>query len=114
MQASFDGRLFLLPLQGEGRDGDGFPSRSLFCQLHPGRREAHPHPTLPLKGRAIRPARRGSGPTPAARSGPRSEERRVGKECVRPCRSRWWTYHLKINTTKEHTVKITVDNHTTY
>src|SRR3546814_19988190 len=23
----------------------------------------------------------------------RSEERRVGKECVRPCRSRWWPYH---------------------
>src|SRR3546814_19021224 len=22
----------------------------------------------------------------------RSEERRVGKECVRTCRSRWWTY----------------------
>src|SRR3546814_12988110 len=22
----------------------------------------------------------------------RSEERRVGKECVRPCRSRWWQY----------------------
>src|SRR3546814_5807888 len=25
--------------------------------------------------------------------GMRSEERRVGKECVRTCRSRWWTYH---------------------
>src|SRR3546814_7692957 len=24
---------------------------------------------------------------------PRSEERRVGKECVRTCRSRWSTYH---------------------
>src|SRR3546814_12280469 len=23
----------------------------------------------------------------------RSEERRVGKECVRTCRSRWWPYH---------------------
>src|SRR3546814_16480352 len=23
----------------------------------------------------------------------RSEERRVGKECVRPCRSRWWPVH---------------------
>src|SRR3546814_12629212 len=23
----------------------------------------------------------------------RSEERRVGKECVSPCRSRWWPYH---------------------
>src|SRR3546814_12726362 len=23
----------------------------------------------------------------------RSEERRVGKECVRTCRARWWRYH---------------------
>src|SRR3546814_14613743 len=27
---------------------------------------------------------------------PRSEERRVGKECVSTCRPRWATYHLKI------------------
>src|SRR3546814_12696445 len=27
------------------------------------------------------------------RQHPRSEERRVGKECVRPSRSRWSTYH---------------------
>src|SRR3546814_18218688 len=27
--------------------------------------------------------------------GSRSEERRVGKECVRPCRSRWSTCHDK-------------------
>src|SRR3546814_15350193 len=26
---------------------------------------------------------------------PRSEERRVGKECVSPCRSRWSPYHSK-------------------
>src|SRR3546814_14883444 len=26
-------------------------------------------------------------------AGPRSEERRVGKECVRTCRSRWAPYH---------------------
>src|SRR3546814_20004885 len=25
----------------------------------------------------------------------KSEERRVGKECVSTCRSRWWPYHLK-------------------
>src|SRR3546814_18807376 len=30
---------------------------------------------------------RPAGDTPAG--GPRSEERRVGKECVSPCRSRW-------------------------
>src|SRR3546814_13696977 len=28
----------------------------------------------------------------------RSEERRVGKECVSTCRSRWSPYHLKQNT----------------
>src|SRR3546814_15592569 len=28
----------------------------------------------------------------------RSEERRVGKECVSPCRSRWCPYHKKKNT----------------
>src|SRR3546814_17737182 len=31
---------------------------------------------------------------------PRSEERRVGKECVSPCRSRWSPYHEK---KKNHT-----------
>src|SRR3546814_6154994 len=28
-----------------------------------------------------------------SRSNPRSEERRVGKECVSTCRSRWSPYH---------------------
>src|SRR3546814_14871820 len=27
----------------------------------------------------------------------KSEERRVGKECVSPCRSRWAPYHYKTN-----------------
>src|SRR3546814_12265748 len=31
---------------------------------------------------------------------PRSEERRVGKECVSTCRSRWSPYHSKKNKTK--------------
>src|SRR3546814_12749526 len=30
----------------------------------------------------------------------RSEERRVGKECVSTCRSRWSPYHSKKNTNK--------------
>src|SRR3546814_12881801 len=29
----------------------------------------------------------------ASYQGQRSEERRVGKECVRTCKSRWWTAH---------------------
>src|SRR3546814_17572641 len=31
---------------------------------------------------------------------PRSEERRVGKECVSTCRSRWSPYHSKKNKNK--------------
>src|SRR3546814_20303440 len=34
----------------------------------------------------------GSDPMPIAMI-KRSEERRVGKECVSTCRSRWWPYH---------------------
>src|SRR3546814_14730005 len=37
--------------------------------------------------------------------GPRSEERRVGTECVSTCRSRWSTYHSNKKTrsrTKQH------------
>src|SRR3546814_13188239 len=41
---------------------------------------------------------------------PRSEERRVGKECVSTCRSRWSPYHYK-NNNKEHT-KNTQTEHT--
>src|SRR3546814_13475687 len=32
----------------------------------------------------------------------RSEERRVGKECVSTCRSRWSPYHEKNNKSNEH------------
>src|SRR3546814_13275491 len=31
----------------------------------------------------------------------RSEERRVGKECVSTCRSRWWPYHKTKNKNKK-------------
>src|SRR3546814_18503167 len=37
----------------------------------------------------------------------RSEERRVGKECVRTCRSRWSQYHYK----KQKKIKRTDNNH---
>src|SRR3546814_14993808 len=38
---------------------------------------------------------------------PRSEERRVGKECVSTCRSRWSPYHYtkKTHNTDEHRVE---------
>src|SRR3546814_14055686 len=35
----------------------------------------------------------------------RSEERRVGKECVSTCRSRWSPYHKKKNNTRQSTSK---------
>src|SRR3546814_19372667 len=46
--------------------------------------------------RKTHPYRRGQRPVA------RSEERRVGKECVSTCRSRWSPYHLK---KKKHTLK---------
>src|SRR3546814_17935757 len=36
----------------------------------------------------------------------RSEERRVGKECVSTCRSRWSPYHKKKNTNEQMTHKV--------
>ena len=33
------------------------------------------------------------GPAPRLGAAKRSEERRVGKECIPPCRSRWSPYH---------------------
>src|SRR3546814_16085210 len=37
----------------------------------------------------------------------RSEERRVGKECVRTCRSRWSPYHYKKNKQYKSTTRRT-------
>src|SRR3546814_21003115 len=41
--------------------------------------------------------------------GARSDERRVGKECVSTCRSRWSPYHSK---KKHYTIKRTNNQHT--
>src|SRR3546814_13029381 len=40
----------------------------------------------------------------------RSDERRVGKECVRTCRSRWSQDHLKQKETGEQASRATIDN----
>src|SRR3546814_16731760 len=42
----------------------------------------------------------------------RSEERRVGKECVSTCRSRWSPYHYKKN--KQYTTMIKNNNKNKY
>src|SRR3546814_18647271 len=49
---------------------------------------------------ATRPSRMAPASTVSSTMPPRaqltrSEERRVGKECVSTCRSRWWPYHYK-------------------
>src|SRR3546814_7330676 len=62
-------------------------------------------PALPGSGAAVRSGRRETAPQARQRRWPlrgataanstshRSEERRVGKECVSTCRSRWSPYH---------------------
>src|SRR3546814_13514665 len=57
------------------------PQSEVAEGLHP-----HPDPQLIQQGKL--------GPLPIiGADGRRSEERRVGKECVRTCRSRWSPYH---------------------
>src|SRR3546814_9339806 len=57
---------------------------------------------LPILSHSDRPQCRPTGPKPSVHrigrpraSTTRSEERRVGKECVSTCRSRWSSYHSK-------------------
>src|SRR3546814_12432577 len=79
-----------------------FPYTTLFRSVEPDRGEIHrderdagehddhdrhPHPVLDAHRRQHALVAR-------------SEERRVGKECVSTCRSRWSPYHYKKNTTK--------------
>src|SRR3546814_11967311 len=56
-----------------GRKQGGEPRRRRVCRRHVGRTRESRDPI----------------------DGPRSEERRVGKECVSTCRSRWSPYHYK-------------------
>src|SRR3546814_12014598 len=47
------------------------------------------------------------------RGGWRSEERRVGKECVSTCRSRWSPYHLKKKRPQTNMQQVVNERHTT-
>src|SRR3546814_20419104 len=40
----------------------------------------------------------------------RSEERRVGKECVSTCRFRWWPYHEKKKTHRSTSAQVILEN----
>src|SRR3546814_17234572 len=75
-------------LGGGGRDR----GRAGPAALH--RRPARRHVQLPARDPAVRGVDRGAGPEA------RSEERRVGKECVCTCSSRWSQHHYQNNTVK--------------
>src|SRR3546814_9586395 len=75
-----------LPISGAGQ-----PVQAPRSRPHQGRAADHGHPEGDPGG-AAPPAL--SEHDPHAIKG-RSEERRVGKECVSTCRSRWSPYHSK-------------------
>src|SRR3546814_19076762 len=80
---------------GEQDRGDVVGLR--VAQLRPGAGTV----SLDLRQRGVGPPRsRAGGPAYARRLRPaqRSEERRVGKECVRPCRSLWSPDNKKTKT----------------
>src|SRR3546814_13459482 len=84
----------------QSRDGIDLPRHRSTIWIDP----CHPSPTKSrakiwkayskLAGRIIRPYSHDD----------RSEERRVGKECVSPCRSRWSPYQLK-NKPRKHKLR---------
>src|SRR3546814_15074536 len=73
----------------------------------------------PLRHRKLRPPHRPHRPRRAQRRGDpvrgaaRSEERRVGKECVSTCRSRWSPYHSKKKKKNKSCSKTYTTNKTT-
>src|SRR3546814_13860188 len=71
------------PLRARRRTSRRIPSGSNAS------RTGRPAQSWPCRS-TVRSCRRFATP-PATRS----EERRVGKECVSTCRSRWWPYHSK-------------------
>src|SRR3546814_16026820 len=64
-----------------------------------------------------RPSRKSLGhyssAVPPQKKQQRSEERRVGKECVSTCRSRWAPFHLKNNLSSQNVKMVTKKLHYT-
>src|SRR3546814_15675393 len=87
--------------RGRGEDGRVDALRAKHHVAHARRAGAGRielvHPKSPLPG-----FREGPGVGWSPCSPPSSEERRVGKECVRTVRSRWSPYHYKQTTSKTH------------
>src|SRR3546814_13379036 len=79
-------RVEALVVDKTGTVTEGKP-RVIAIVTAPGQAE---HDALPL---AAGLARSSEHPLAAALVASRSEERRVGKECVRTCRTRWSPYH---------------------
>jgi CheY-like chemotaxis protein len=62
--------------------------------LHPSAKVPAPEPLAPVSAaQQIAPVPEMPPPVPSVAPETRSEERRVGKECTRTCRSRWSPYH---------------------
>src|SRR3546814_12504893 len=79
-----------------------------LCTHAVGRHEAPPlggesHGAFAADHRARRTDRGGRYRAAPAALGLRSEERRVGKECVSTCKSRWSPYNSKKKNTKQNT-----------
>src|SRR3546814_17585420 len=78
----------------------GVQTCALPIYHRPAPEEIHAWPIRPRHRAArapatTRPSSSASAPPPSTPCCGRSEERRVGKECVSPCRSRWSPYHYK-------------------
>src|SRR3546814_12433898 len=81
--------------------GDPLPIGLIKVQASVGRHDAVaaamelPDPAIPFDGPPTmeRHIRKTNDGLPVLELVPRSEERRVGKECVSTCRSRWSPYH---------------------
>src|SRR3546814_14747853 len=94
------------PLFGNADNPSGFayPAAGAFATLP--QRERQPPRAAPRNGEhseEILAERLSLSSAELARlidAGIRSEERRVGKECVSTCRSRWTPYHKKKKTTR--------------
>src|SRR3546814_13268835 len=78
------GKTFCLSLPLDLPGGNVLNARRHPPQLSPTRLQDTPYLNFPLRNLN------------------RSEERRVGKECVRPCRSRWSPDHIKNKKKQQH------------
>src|SRR3546814_15807702 len=75
-------------MEGEAVAVDLGSGQTLFALLNDDRQAASDYHAK-LLGNALRAGGNSDPPMPRSRS----EERRVGKECVSTCRSRWSPYH---------------------